>query len=636
MLVKGNQIIDESGRTLILRGCNLGGSSKLPASPPEAAFQGPLSLKNPEKVSFIGRPFPLEEAEIHFRRLKDWGFTFLRFVITWEALEHSGPGIYDEEYLAYLRKILLAAEKEGISVFMDPHQDVWSRWTGGDGAPAWTLEKIGIDLEKLDATGAAVTFQHGREFPECAGFWKKDGSPKFFWPINYYRYAASTMFTLFFGGKTYARSCVIEGENAQDWLQEHYIAAFRHCYRRLKNCKALAGWGIMNEPYSGLIGRKDLGALENCFLPLGPLPTPWESMRAISGEAVNVSSYDIGIKGRYKKGEAILNAGKVSLFKTGFECPWKTEGVWTDRDNEKKLLEKDHFAFINGKPANFINDFLKPFIVKYISRMKEAEKPGLFFIEGIPQGDHPSWSASDGEGVVNAFHHYDGLTVFTKQFRPGFQVDQQKGKLILGRKKAAAHYASKLEEAREWSKKNMGDIPCLLGEFGLPFDLNNRIAYKTGDYGLQEEALSRYYDGVDKALLHSTIWNYTADNTEEGDHWNAEDFSIAHNGEGRAMKGWLRPYPMATAGTPLEINWDRKKCVFRYRFLADPSVKVPTEIYLPSKWFTGKISVTVKQPGNKTSETKSLRTEENPEQQRLFVYNEGFQGEAEIKLASVR
>ena len=50
--------------------------------------------------------------------------------MTWEGLEHSGPGLYDMEYIEYIRKVVLIANDFNISVYLDPHQDVWSRWTG--------------------------------------------------------------------------------------------------------------------------------------------------------------------------------------------------------------------------------------------------------------------------------------------------------------------------------------------------------------------------------------------------------------------------------------------------------------------------------------------------------------------------
>ncbi len=158
MYVKENLILDNEGRVLILRGVNLGGDSKIPFCEQGGEIK-PDFLNTQNNISFVGRPFPLEDAEDHFKRLKKAGMIFLRLIVTWEAIEHEGPGIYDEAYLAYLRKILLIADKEGISVFIDPHQDVWSRWTGGDGAPAWTLEKLGMNPDNCDICSAAITRQ---------------------------------------------------------------------------------------------------------------------------------------------------------------------------------------------------------------------------------------------------------------------------------------------------------------------------------------------------------------------------------------------------------------------------------------------------------------------------------------------
>jgi hypothetical protein len=45
--------------------------------------------------------------------------------------------------------------KYGIKCFIDPHQDVWSRFSGGSGAPGWTFEVAGLDIRKFKATGAA-------------------------------------------------------------------------------------------------------------------------------------------------------------------------------------------------------------------------------------------------------------------------------------------------------------------------------------------------------------------------------------------------------------------------------------------------------------------------------------------------
>ncbi len=124
---------DDGGRTLMLRGVNVAGSSKVPSSPNGATHLREGFLDH-RRVSFVGRPFPLEDAEEHFARLSGWGFTVLRLVVTWEAIEHAGPGIYDEEYLEYILQLVTLAGQRDLAVLVDPHQDMWSRFSGGDGA----------------------------------------------------------------------------------------------------------------------------------------------------------------------------------------------------------------------------------------------------------------------------------------------------------------------------------------------------------------------------------------------------------------------------------------------------------------------------------------------------------------------
>lgn len=115
----GEWFFDEDGRRVILRGVNLGGSSKSPVGSASHTAEKFYDTKN---LSFVGRPFPLHEADEHFARLSAWGLNFVRLVVTWEAVEHKGPGIYDEEYLDYLLQLVRKAQKYNISCLIDPHQ----------------------------------------------------------------------------------------------------------------------------------------------------------------------------------------------------------------------------------------------------------------------------------------------------------------------------------------------------------------------------------------------------------------------------------------------------------------------------------------------------------------------------------
>jgi hypothetical protein len=144
----------------------------------------------------------------------------------------------------------------------------------------------------------------------------------------------------------------------------------------------------------------------------------------------------------------------------------------------------------------------------------------------------------------------------------------------------------------------MDGAPTLLGEFGIPFDMANGKAYKTGDYGLQVRALSANYDAVDASQIDSTLWNYTASNSHEsGDGWCGEDLSVfcrddydagrTETGDlvdrgGRALRGFVRPYARAVAGDLVSMRFNQRRGLFSLRFRPNPRVTAPTEIFLPN------------------------------------------------------
>jgi hypothetical protein len=86
---RGTRFVDNEGRTLTLRGVNLGGA-KLPAG-----YRSDESEAAGDDASYVGRPFPLSEAAEHLGRLRAWGFNIVRLSVTWDALEHKGPKQYD-------------------------------------------------------------------------------------------------------------------------------------------------------------------------------------------------------------------------------------------------------------------------------------------------------------------------------------------------------------------------------------------------------------------------------------------------------------------------------------------------------------------------------------------------------------
>lgn len=571
---------DNFGRVVLLRGVNLGGSNRIP-SEPNGATHIQYNLYSNKKISFINRPFPLKDADEHFNRLKTWGLHCIRLLITWEAIEHQAPEIYDYDYLEYIYHIIAKAREYGIQVIIDPHQDAWSRFSGGSGAPRWTFEKVGLDVRHFNESGAAILQQtEGNSYTESI------------WASNYTKLASATMFTLFFGGNDFAPNTQVDSVPVQDYLQQHYINAFKKLAYRLRDLDNIIGFGVMNEPSKGWIGWEDLKSNE---FPLrkGASPSPFESMVLASGNPLKVENWILGNRSTKRKGKIEVNSRAVKAWLNGFKCIWKSHGLWSSNSlGEFELQKPNYFTEVKGKKVNFNQDYLLPFINKYTQAIREILPDIPIFVENPIHETPPLWGTSDTKNIIYAPHFYDFKTLLKKTYRSWLNADFENSKWIFGKNKIRRTFTSQIAKFKRFNHEFLRDAPIIISEMGVPMDLNHKKSFKTNHFKKQTKALDMYLKAAEDNGVSVMISNYTADNNNEnGDLWNKEDFSVFSREQqldkndiysgGRALKAIIRPYPQKIAGVLLKLSFDIHKLVFELEFEHDVKIKHPTEIFIP-------------------------------------------------------
>ncbi|KAF9970400.1 hypothetical protein BGZ73_006883 [Actinomortierella ambigua] len=564
LFILGPWFKDKTGRVVTLRGVNLSGGSKMPANAPSHRSDNFLE-DDGRSFSFIGRPFPLEDADEHLSRLKHWGFNFLRFIVTWESIEHAGPGIYDYDFFEYLVQVLRKCKEYGFKCFLDPHQDVWSRFSGGSGAPLWTLYLAGLDPEGFPATNAALVHN---QYPEPEAF------PKMVWATNYNKLAAATMFTLFFAGSTFAPKCVVDQMNIQDYLQSHYIksymalAEYIHRQHGIED-DVVVGYDTLNEPSAGWIGVEDVTKIpHHQELKNDATPTPFQAMMLGQGITQTVEHWHMTFFGPKKKGmitvkpegrtawlspekraskDAVFGWRRADEFPKAGECIWGSHGVWDIVSQE--VLNPTYFLNDpeTGEPYLFDTRSFLPFCRRFAQAVRSIHRAAIIFLEPpvneIPPSLPPPHDDEDvaqfdlTSRVVYAPHWYDGLTLLGKKWN-FFNIDYlgvKRGRypnyasaVKIGDKAIRECFRHQLACIKEEGQQSIGMHPTLIGEIGIPYDMYEGRSYKPGgNYKDQVRAMDANMYALESNHLNFTLWNYCADNSHKwGDRWNGEDLSL--------------------------------------------------------------------------------------------------------------
>lgn len=596
--VEGTRFVDTYGRQVILRGVNLGGDSKLPY--PDGGTDHPGDFADHTAVSFVGRPFPAEETDEHLGRIAGWGFNTLRLLVTWEAVEHAGPGQYDEAFIESIGRICERAADFNLVVFVDFHQDVWSRMSGGSGAPCWLFAKLGLDYRSFGVSDAAHVMQYRYDYGDPRPR-QEERYPTMSWPINYRMPVNGIMWTAFFAGRTYTPDWTIDGRNVQDFLQDHYFGAVRAVAHRVRRLANVIGFDTLNEPGTGWIGQplsaRRTGPTPDDRTPVhhGPAWTPLDGLKVARGISTTIpymrKTAQPGVV--EPSHELVFNRERRSIWRTDAADPFERAGAWRLDGERATVLDEDFFRIRDGRRVDVERDFLRPFFARMAATIRDVREDWLLFAEINPHVIIGGRTFPDGmpPRSVNANHWYDVALLWSKRF-PGEGADGAPEGL-------RRRYGLELAYLR--SLGDRGGMPTLIGEFGVPFDLNGGESFarwargERGDavWAAQAEALELSYEALDLLLLSATQWNYSAGNRNDlrvGDGWNQEDLSIFSRDQqapgevadgGRGLAGFYRPYVRCAQGVIEAMRYVRADGRFTATIRARAAIDAPTEIFVP-------------------------------------------------------
>jgi hypothetical protein len=405
--------------------------------------------------------------------------------------------------------------------------------------------------------------------------------PAMTWSTNYGRLAPQTLFTLFFAGRDFAPNCIIDGSNIQDYLQSHFIEAFGQLADKIRDAGDLLddcviGWDSINEPSEGLVGYPDLHSLpakQGSTLKRGPTPTPAQSLRLGMGQSQTVENWTFNAFGPQRAGMVTIDPKGLSIWLDPSTEPdglhprygwrrgpdwqlgvdiWAQHGVWDIETGY--VMRPDYFRYLPAvefagpqaevAEVEFVADYWAPHWQAWARRIRQAHPEAIHFVAPPVFAQPPPLPAQDLAGrCAYSAHYYDGLTLVTRHWN-WFNADALgllRGKyrtklqaLRIGEGAIRRSLQSQLKTLKE-DAHILGAYPTMIGEIGIPYDMDGRKAYGwtdggryKGDFSSQQRALDASLNATDGPnSLSYTVWTYCPDNVHPwGDLWNMEDLSL--------------------------------------------------------------------------------------------------------------
>ena len=561
-IIQSNHTNKSNSKQIIrFRGINL--PAKTPNKPNKRTKNDDIPTPQ-SNISFINKPFPLNSAHEHFARISKYGINLLRLTVTWEAVMHTSPGVIDKDYLEYLSSLVDIAAEYGLYVLIDPHQDVWSRTSGGDGAPSWTIDAAGFVTNERRLHESGCAFIHLLR--------KREDRTKMMWGTNYGKLVCATMFTLFYAGDDFAPGIIVdeseyvtrdgmtaprstdkngrekdgkderkkESITIQTFLQKYYLQYIEAVAKTMKNKPNVIGFNSMNEPNNGFV---DMNLNDRTLpTPFGHLLSYFDGMRLGSGESIECEFYTAPF---YFCRREVLNLKKQSVWKSEQHDVWRKLNVYEVLPSgERRLNNPEYFKLKDEE------DFTTKYMIPLFKRMQDIlhHHDKRFVLYAEPFINAASHETIHAPSTLDANmygwepHWYDIATLVLLRYIPWMALDEVKEGFTFFQSCITKMMKSNIRDLKEGN----GKLHVMLGEVGVPFDMDIKGHNKM--YAASIMALNRTLQAVEQNDFDYILWNYTFDNTNDsGDHWNGEDLSIRTMDENRALLAAVRPFVKSIA-----------------------------------------------------------------------------------------